>query len=118
MVENMEVYNMNVDYEVRTKVMNILVECRKEKGISQKELAKIIDSKETTVASWEQGKSLPSVDMLYRLAKYYEKTMDYMYGDEPKILSASNIPQVNPAFAARTTRKVSEKIIKARNKNA
>lgn len=109
---------MNVDYEVRTKVMNILVECRKEKGISQKELAKIIDSKETTVASWEQGKSLPSVDMLYRLAKYYEKTMDYMYGDEPKILSASNIPQVNPAFAARTTRKVSEKIIKARNKNA
>lgn len=109
---------MNVDYEVRTKVMNILVECRKEKGISQKELAKIIDSKETTVASWEQGKSLPSVDMLYRLAKYYEKTMDYMYGDEPKILSASEIPQVNPAFAARTTRKVSEKIIKARNKNA
>lgn len=109
---------MNVDYEVRTKVMNILVECRKEKGISQKELAKIIDSKETTVASWEQGKSLPSVDMLYRLAKYYEKTMDYMYGDEPKVLSASEIPQVNPAFAARTTRKVSEKIIKARNKNA
>jgi putative transcriptional regulator len=118
MVENTEVYNMNVDYEVRTKVMNILIECRKEKGISQKELAKIIDSKETTVASWEQGKSLPSVDMLYRLAKYYEKTMDYMYGDEPKVLSASEIPQVNPAFAARTTRKVSQKILDARNKNA
>jgi transcriptional regulator with XRE-family HTH domain len=81
-------------------------------------LAKIIDSKETTVASWEQGKSLPSVDMLYRLAKYYEKTMDYMYGDEPKVLSASEIPQVNPAFAARTTRKVSQKILDARNKNA
>ena len=47
-----------------------------------RELAQIIDSKETTVASWEQGKSLPSIDMLYRLAKYYNKTMDYMYGDE------------------------------------
>lgn len=73
---------MNIDFEVREKVQNILVECRKEKGISQKELAKAINSKETTVASWEQGKSLPSIDMLYRLAKYYKKTMDYMYGDE------------------------------------
>ena len=75
---------MNVDYEIRTKVMNVLIECRKEKGISQKELAKGIDSKETTVASWEQGKSLPSIDMLYRIAKYYGKTINYMYGEEKK----------------------------------
>ena len=73
---------MNVDYEVRTKVMNVLIECRKEKGISQKELANVVDSEETTVASWEQGKSLPSIDMLYRLAKYYNKSMDYMYGEQ------------------------------------
>lgn len=73
---------MNIDYEIRTRVMNTLIECRKEKEISQKELASAIGSKETTVASWEQGKSLPSIDMLYRLAKYYGKTMDYMYGDK------------------------------------
>ena len=73
---------MNVDYEVRNKVMNTLIECRKEKGISQKELAHVVDLKETTVASWEQGKSLPSIDMLYKLAKYYNKTMNYMYGEQ------------------------------------
>lgn len=73
---------MNIDYEVRSKVKTILVECRKEKELSQKELAEVLGSKETTVASWEQGKSLPSIDMLYRLAKYYGKTMDYMYGDK------------------------------------
>lgn len=73
---------MNVDYEIRNKVMNALVVCRKEKGISQKELAKSIDSKETTVASWEQGKSLPSIDMLYRISKFYGKTIAYMYGEE------------------------------------
>lgn len=72
---------MNVDYEIRTKIMNTLIECRKEKGISQKELAQLVDSKETTVASWEQGKSLPSIDMLYRLSQYYNKTMNYMCGD-------------------------------------
>ena len=73
---------MNVDFEVREKVKNILIKCRREKDLTQKELAKIIDSKETTVASWEQGKSLPSIDMLYRLAKLYGKTMNYMYGEE------------------------------------
>lgn len=73
---------MNIDYEVRTNVMNVLIECRKEKGISQRQLAKDIDSKETTVASWEQGKSLPSIDMLYRLSKYYGKTIGFMYGEK------------------------------------
>ena len=73
---------MNVDYEIRTKVMNALIECRKEKGMSQKQLAEVLNSKETTVASWEQGKSLPSIDMLYRLSKYYNKTIGFMYGEK------------------------------------
>lgn len=70
------------DNEIRTNVMNVLIECRKEKGLTQAELAKIIDSKSTTVASWEQGKSLPSIQMLYRLAQYYGKTIAYMYGEK------------------------------------
>lgn len=69
------------DEELRTNIRNSLIECRKEKGLSQLELARLIDSKPTTVASWEQGLSLPSIQMLYRLAKYYEKTLEYMYGE-------------------------------------
>ncbi len=72
----------DLDYVIRTNVMDILIECRRERGLTQKELAKAIDSKETTVASWEQGKSLPSIQMLYRLAKYYNKSIGYMYGEE------------------------------------
>lgn len=70
------------DQALRTKIMNILITCRKEKGISQLELAEIIDSKPTTVASWEQGKSLPSIQTLYRLSQYYGKTIGFMYGEE------------------------------------
>jgi len=73
---------MNIDYEVRDKVRTVLIECRKEKNISQQQLADILGSKPTTVASWEQGKSLPSIDMLYRLSKYYGKTIAQMYGEE------------------------------------
>lgn len=70
------------DNEIRTNVMNVLIECRNEKGLTQAELAKVINSKPTTVASWEQGKSLPSIQMLYRLSQYYNKTISYMYGEE------------------------------------
>ena len=73
---------MNIDYEIRDKVRMVLIECRKEKNISQQQLADILDSKPTTVASWEQGKSLPSIDMLYRLSKYYGKTIAQMYGED------------------------------------
>ena len=73
---------MNVDNEIRNRVKNTLIKCRKEKDISQKELAMRIGSKDTTVASWEQGKSLPSIDMLYLLAKFYGKSISYMYGEE------------------------------------
>jgi len=70
------------DMEIRNNVMRVLIECRSEKGLTQAELAKAIGSKATTVASWEQGKSLPSIQMLYRLATYYNKTIAYMYGEK------------------------------------
>jgi transcriptional regulator with XRE-family HTH domain len=72
----------DVDYIIRGKVTNILVECRKEKGVTQRELADAMGSKENTVASWEQGKSLPNIQTLYRLSKYYNKTIGYMFGEK------------------------------------
>lgn len=68
------------DYEIRTNIMNVLVECRKENSLTQEQLAALFNVKPTTVASWEQGKSLPSPQMLYKLALYYKKSMDFMYG--------------------------------------
>lgn len=70
------------DDEIRENVRNILIKCRKTKGLTQSQLADIIDSKPTTVASWEQGLSLPSIQMLYRLSKFYNKSLAYMYGEE------------------------------------
>ena len=71
----------DLDFLIRNNVTEILIECRKEKGITKAELAKKFGIKPTTVASWEQGKSLPSISMLYRLATYYQKTIGYMYGE-------------------------------------
>jgi transcriptional regulator with XRE-family HTH domain len=69
------------DIEIRTNIMNALIECRKEKALTQEQVANAFEVKPTTVASWEQGKSLPSPQMLYRLALYYNKTINYIYGE-------------------------------------
>lgn len=73
---------MNENEETREKIRNILIECRTQKELTQTEVGKVVGKSKNAVASWEQGLSLPDVVTLYRLAKYYGKSIDYMYGME------------------------------------
>lgn len=73
---------MKTDEEIRSGIRDVLIKCRKEKGLTQEEVAVLVEKKPTTIASWEQGLSLPNVQTLYRLAEYYHKSLEYMYGDE------------------------------------
>lgn len=68
------------DDEIRETIRQNLVNLRKENGISQSELAKIVGKSKNAVGSWEQGLSLPDIETLYWLAQYYGKTLDFMYG--------------------------------------
>lgn len=72
---------MKTDDEIRNDIKNALIAAREEKGLTQLELSKIINKTPTAVASWEQGLSLPNLQTLYRLATFYGKTLDYMFGD-------------------------------------
>lgn len=72
---------MKTDDEIRIGIKNALIAAREEKGLTQLELSKIINKTPTAVASWEQGLSLPNLQTLYRLATFYGKTLDYMFGD-------------------------------------
>lgn len=72
---------MNKDERMRKKIQGILIECRIEKGITQTELGKAVGKSKNAVASWEQGLSLPDAVMLYKLARFYDKSIDYMYGE-------------------------------------
>lgn len=73
---------MNDNEETREKIRNILIECRTQRELTQTEVGKVVGKSKNAVASWEQGLSLPDVVTLYRLAKYYGKSIDYMYGME------------------------------------
>ena len=47
--------NTDIDYEVSIKdtVRKVLIECRKEKGLTQTEVGKIVGKGKTAVANWE-----------------------------------------------------------------
>ena len=66
--------------ELRDKIRVILIELRTSNQLTQTEVGKIVGKSKTAVASWEQGLSLPDAVTLHKLATYYGKTMDYMYG--------------------------------------
>lgn len=68
--------------EMRDKIRHILIELRTESGLTQSDVGSIVGKSPNAVASWEQGLSLPDAVTLYKLAKHYNKTMDYMYGEE------------------------------------
>ena len=72
---------METNDEMKNKIRGILIECRTQRELTQTDVGKIVGKRKTAVASWEQGLSMPDAVTLYRLAQYYGKTIDYMYGD-------------------------------------
>lgn len=63
-------------YEIKYRIK----ELRREKGLTQKQLAALVNKSETGLASWEQGLSEPNVNDLRLLCKIFEVSADYLLG--------------------------------------
>ena len=59
-----------------------LVELRKEKGATQKEVADAIGVARSTYQGYENGKREPSIQIIKALCKYYDVSADYLIGLE------------------------------------
>jgi len=53
---------------------------RKEKNLTQTEVAKIVNVHQVTYQGWEKGKSTPDLEKILKLAKYYKVSTDYLTG--------------------------------------
>ena len=66
------------------KVGKRLKELRKDAGLTQKQLAKMLNKSETGYASWEQGLAEPSVNDLRLLCHIFDVSGDCILGlDDP-----------------------------------
>lgn len=64
-----------------------LKELRTSKGLTMEQLGKKIESTRGTISNFENGNKKPSLDMLIKLADYFDVSIDYLVGrtDDPKL---------------------------------
>ena len=59
---------------------NRLRELRKNKNISQEELGEFCGVAKNTISNWENNVNKPDIDLIAKLAKYFNVTTDYLLG--------------------------------------
>jgi transcriptional regulator, XRE family len=59
-------------------------ELRAEKGITQEELAKTLNLSVSTISMYEINKILPSPSVLLDIAKFFNISLDELFGYEPQ----------------------------------
>lgn len=55
---------------------------RKDRKLSQTQLAKILSISQDTISLWETGKSLPDANNIVAICKFFEVSADYLLGLE------------------------------------
>lgn len=57
---------------------------RKERKKNQKEIATELQVSQALVSAWELGVNKPDIDNLFKLARYYQVSLDYLVSFTPK----------------------------------
>ena len=65
------------------KIGFFLKELRKEKGITQEELAETFGVTSQSISKWELGINCPDITMLPKIADYYRVSIDELLGYKP-----------------------------------
>ena len=77
--------------ELRKIIGNNLAELRKRKGLTQLELAEKFNYTDRAVSKWENGDTLPDVEVLYQLCEFYGVTLDYLtHEDNARFIKEDN----------------------------
>ena len=85
--------------ELREIIGENLTELRKQKGYTQISLAEKLNYSDKAISKWENGSSLPPIDILLELANLYGVTLDYLVKDssqkDKKLLKNDNVKRRN-----------------------
>lgn len=77
--------------------MNRLIQLRKENKVTQEDIAKILGISRQAYSNYELGNREPDIDVLKKIAEYYDVSIDYLLERTDKKraskLDELNIPQ-------------------------
>ena len=57
---------------------------RKQRGLSQEQLAEALDVSRQTVSKWERGAAAPELERLRAMAEFFGVSLDELVGGEPR----------------------------------
>jgi len=80
-----------------------LQELRKERGLTQEDMAEALYVSRTAISKWESGRGYPSIDSLKAIAEFYSVSIDELLSSEKLISIAErenkrNIAKINNLF--------------------
>ncbi len=58
---------------------NRLEELRKERGIKQEQLASVLEVSRQTISSLEKGRYNPSIQLAFKIARYFEMSIEDIF---------------------------------------
>ena len=71
---------------------NKLKELRKNSALTQKQIADVIGIDRSTYSYYENGKASPSLEVLVKISKVFNVTLDYIiYGEESKTVQPVSV---------------------------
>lgn len=74
----MSISHYEILYNFFMEIIYRLKELRLEFGTTQQQLSKVLNIKQNTYSQYENGSRQIPIDILIKLAKYYEVSVDYV----------------------------------------
>jgi len=94
---------MSTNFNVQDTLINNLVALRRSRGLTQIELGEKINYSDKTISKWEKGDSCPNIEAVYKLAKFYDVSVDDLLSED--------FNRDSEATSARRQRRYSKMII-------
>jgi transcriptional regulator with XRE-family HTH domain len=92
-------------------IARAIINKRREKGLTQDDLASYIGVSKASVSKWETGQSYPDITFLPQLAAFFNISMDELMGYEPQ-MSKEDIRKLYLSLSSDFTVKPFDEVLK------
>ena len=94
-----------METETARNLLAKLVSLRKQKGITQMEVAEKLNVSRQAISRWEVGSAVPTTDNLKVLSELYGVSIDYLLNDAAENVSKHNEVKQDQSSASETEEK-------------
>lgn len=100
------IYNMDIKLSEKLQLL------RKEKGLTQEELANVFNVTNQSVSKWENGLACPDISLLPEIAEYFKVSIDELLGYKPSSSINSLYLGIDSLFSGASEKEKSEYVYK------